>query len=490
MWRWSRVLDHNNGLVLYTDDDLRNGSFFVCNPVTRRWKCLPRCPSGDEWRWHLHAFLVFHPAVSKHYRVLLVSRKPKKEVDGAEWPPSRWRCHEFSSRTGRWQEKVFVREGEAAGTVANLTMDYLPYSMEPRWRFSAYWQGNLYVHCHDATYRVIKSPIDRTVCYSDVKSFLGRSEKGVYFAAIYKWQLRVWILDTGSSPYRAEWVLKHNRVLKPDDWYAAANDYHRIQLDGPWILDENEKRKTRADVDWSSDDDDVIQTVDSAQEFVAEERIDLYKNKTPDEFESNSNSNSRYYSLRPAIFDVLASSKNPEIFVVLDSRYYYSGLPDDTELESSMAKTPDLHHSSPPLPSPPPSPPKRVHRPCNRLARGGEAVTVNMGEAVKFVPSAREVGEGGAVAITMGFAVAVTMGFTVSARCAMGARGQGRRSRRRHLVFCRRREICHGRMRKPPTKRKLRECGFWCGDKGEKEGMREREGMDGGWEHRIHTGCH
>ncbi|TVU20389.1 hypothetical protein EJB05_36596, partial [Eragrostis curvula] len=231
MWRWSRVLDHNNGLVLYTDDDLRNGSFFVCNPVTRRWKCLPRCPSGDEWRWHLHAFLVFHPAVSKHYRVLLVSRKPKKEVDGAEWPPSRWRCHEFSSRTGRWQEKVFVREGEAAGTIANLTMDYLPYSMEPRWRFSAYWQGNLYVHCHgeyvarmslsDATYRVIKSPIDRTVCYSDVKSFLGRSEKGVYFVAIYKWQLRVWILDTGSSPYRAEWVLKHNRVLKPDDCYLS-----------------------------------------------------------------------------------------------------------------------------------------------------------------------------------------------------------------------------------------------------------------------------
>ncbi|TVT97602.1 hypothetical protein EJB05_57141, partial [Eragrostis curvula] len=188
------------------------------------------------------------------------------------WPPSRWRCHELSSRTGRWREREFVREGEAAGTVADLLMDSLGYSKEPRWRFAAYWQGALYVHCHgeyvarmslsDATYRVIKSPINRTECYNNVKSFLGRSEKGVHFAAIYMRQLRVWILNEALD--RTEWILKHDRVLKPDDWWELVHrgSYHQIKLDGPWVLDENEKRKTRDDFEWCSDDNDVIQTGD------------------------------------------------------------------------------------------------------------------------------------------------------------------------------------------------------------------------------------
>ncbi|OEL38601.1 hypothetical protein BAE44_0000380 [Dichanthelium oligosanthes] len=38
----------------------------------------------------------------------------------------------------------------------------------------------------DDAYREIKSPIDRAKCYNDVQSFLGRSEKRVYFAAIHR----------------------------------------------------------------------------------------------------------------------------------------------------------------------------------------------------------------------------------------------------------------------------------------------------------------
>ena len=51
--------------------------------------------------------------------------------------------------TGRWKEKVFVLEGEAAGTVGELVLglDSLRYSMVPRWRYAAYWKGELYVHC-------------------------------------------------------------------------------------------------------------------------------------------------------------------------------------------------------------------------------------------------------------------------------------------------------------------------------------------------------
>ncbi|TVT97605.1 hypothetical protein EJB05_57144, partial [Eragrostis curvula] len=250
--------------------------------------------------WHLHAFVVFEPAESKHYKVLLVSRKPKKGVDEArrsmEWPPSRWRCHQLSPKTGWWRERVFVREGEVAGTVADLLMDSVPYSWEPRWRFSAYWQGALYLHCHgeyvarycpcrihsiefsiqhlflvllvvhDHVLGVINGLQDVLVrrnipSYQISASAITISEKGVYFAAIYKWQLRVWIL-TESSPDRTEWIVKHDRVLKPNSWSAVAHDYHRIKFEGPWILDDYEKRKTRADFDWSSDDDDVIQTVD------------------------------------------------------------------------------------------------------------------------------------------------------------------------------------------------------------------------------------
>ncbi|TVU23647.1 hypothetical protein EJB05_26026, partial [Eragrostis curvula] len=233
----SLVVDHCDGLILYWDD--KPG-----DTLRKKNKHRPVDTTGDEddaWR-------------------------------SMVWPPSRWRCHELSSRTGRWREREFIREGEAAGTVADLLMDSLGYSKEPRWRFAAYWQGALYVHCHgeyvarislsDATYRVIKSPINRTECYNDVKSFLGRSEKGVHFAAIYMRQLRVWILNEALD--RTEWILKHDRVLKPDDWWELVHrgSYHQIKLDGPWVLDENEKRKTRDDFEWCSDDDDVIQTGD------------------------------------------------------------------------------------------------------------------------------------------------------------------------------------------------------------------------------------
>ncbi|TVT97601.1 hypothetical protein EJB05_57140, partial [Eragrostis curvula] len=277
-YRWSLVVDHCEGLVLYWANDA--GPFYVCNPVTRWSKRLPRCTGGYDGWWKRHAFLVFDPAVSKHYRVLLVPRELKEKKhrpdDSAwrsmEWPPSRWRCRDLSSRTGRWRERVFVREGEAAEAIADLLMDSLPYSMEPRWRFAAYWKGALYVHCHgeyvarmslsDATYRVIKSPIDRTECYNNVKSFLGKSQKGVYFAAVDRSQLRVWILDDALDP--TEWILKHDRFVNSDDWweFVQRGNYRQIKLNGPWILDENEKSKTRDDAEWNSDDDNVMQTVD------------------------------------------------------------------------------------------------------------------------------------------------------------------------------------------------------------------------------------
>nr|CAB3492189.1 unnamed protein product [Digitaria exilis] len=154
---WYEVLDHCNGLVVFWDTS--DDAMYVCNPTTQRWTRLP--PWLDEPSWdHRRAFLVFDPAVSPHYKVLLAPMEPRKE-SGAEvndegdarrfmeWQPSPWTWQEFSSRTGRWEKKVFVREGEAAGTVGDLLFVSLAYGrVEPRWRYAAYWQGELYVHCH------------------------------------------------------------------------------------------------------------------------------------------------------------------------------------------------------------------------------------------------------------------------------------------------------------------------------------------------------
>jgi hypothetical protein len=67
-----------------------------------------------------------------------------------EWPPLPWATwHEYSSSTGRWAEKVFVRQGEAAGTAGDLLIkEWGGSHVEPAWRYAAYWKAALYIHCH------------------------------------------------------------------------------------------------------------------------------------------------------------------------------------------------------------------------------------------------------------------------------------------------------------------------------------------------------
>ncbi|WVZ53427.1 hypothetical protein U9M48_004371 [Paspalum notatum var. saurae] len=119
------VLDHCNGLVLCRS--LASCVMFVCNPAVRWWA---------------------YPAGAIRRRLVAVSWVPRPDPEEADdslmpWPPSPWKWHEFSSRTRRWTEKVFVREGEAVGTVEALLWNYhLRYaSMEAPWRYAAYWQG-------------------------------------------------------------------------------------------------------------------------------------------------------------------------------------------------------------------------------------------------------------------------------------------------------------------------------------------------------------
>ncbi|CAO2146381.1 unnamed protein product [Urochloa humidicola] len=288
-----KVADHCNGLILYRSDYYES-HLYVCNPVTRRWVHLPPLLSVGSM-YSRRAFLVFNPAVSRHYEVLVPPLDPEKKeplvkrhphyrpskydtamarryapqqpVDKTEWPPSRWTWHVFSSRTGRWRERVFVREGKAAGIASDVLMESAWALSKTRWRYAVYWQGVLYVHCRgeyvsrlslsDGKYRVIRSPIDRAKFDNDVaQSFIGRSEKGVYFAAIYGRQLRVWILK--ECPDQTEWILKHESVLKPKDWWPKdmTTDYYEMKCNGRWILDDYDNGNRKRNVDWSSDDDD------------------------------------------------------------------------------------------------------------------------------------------------------------------------------------------------------------------------------------------
>jgi hypothetical protein len=62
-----------------------------------------------------------------------------------EWPPSPYIIDVFSSKTGCWEERFYVREGDATGTVADLTIH--KYLCDEDLYHSAYWHGALYVRC-------------------------------------------------------------------------------------------------------------------------------------------------------------------------------------------------------------------------------------------------------------------------------------------------------------------------------------------------------
>jgi len=143
---FSTFSDHCNGLLLLDD--------YVVNPATYQWVQLPPFPSPHlctENFFHKE-HLVFDPAVSPHYEVFLIpfacARSGRIKLNPAteelEWPLSPCILHVFSSRTKKWEERSFVREGEAAGNVADMRLDH-PYVPDT----SVYWRGVLYVYCQN-----------------------------------------------------------------------------------------------------------------------------------------------------------------------------------------------------------------------------------------------------------------------------------------------------------------------------------------------------
>lgn len=137
-------------------------------PLQRRPPPLPRpaqprravvgAPAGTPGL----AFHQQHVAVSPHCEVLLIPSVPRccnrpwarrdqvvqhVEISAAllesEWPPSPCVMNVFLTGTGRWTERSFRREGEAAGTVAGMRKGG-PWLDR---RQAVYWRGALYAHC-------------------------------------------------------------------------------------------------------------------------------------------------------------------------------------------------------------------------------------------------------------------------------------------------------------------------------------------------------
>jgi len=141
--------DHCNGLLLLQEA--------VMNPATGEWACLPEPPPPHvpELEWYYQRRLAFDPAVSPHYEVFLIPELPGSSLTTlspllkqSEWPPSPLVLHVFSSRTGHWEERTFVREqgGHPMVTVADVQSHHLFYNADDH--CCTFWRGRLYVQCH------------------------------------------------------------------------------------------------------------------------------------------------------------------------------------------------------------------------------------------------------------------------------------------------------------------------------------------------------
>uniref|UniRef100_A0ACD5YJR0 Uncharacterized protein n=1 Tax=Avena sativa TaxID=4498 RepID=A0ACD5YJR0_AVESA len=137
------IVDHCNGLLLLHSN-------CVVNPATRQWNTLPTCPAkrgAGNVEYCVH--LVYDPMVSPYYEVFEIPTLGDylrgevvtlDSMEESEWPPSLCKMYVFSSKSGCWEEKDFLREGDAAGTVGEVRAGYSEFT-------AAYFRGALYVHC-------------------------------------------------------------------------------------------------------------------------------------------------------------------------------------------------------------------------------------------------------------------------------------------------------------------------------------------------------
>ncbi|CAL4935028.1 unnamed protein product [Urochloa decumbens] len=270
------ISGHCNGLLLL---DLDGHGDHVVNPATRAWSPVPPPPAfGDDGVpriFYYQNYLVFDPTLSPYHEVIsfphikfhcnLSSYPPA--VAEAEWPPSTCIFRVFSSRTNRWEERSFVREGEAQATILDMRRASVerPYSTYSRGALYAFCRGDFVIRISMShnKYRAIKPPVSFD---NIIEIYLGKSEKGVYLASYdYRDDLvQIWMLDESCG--RMEWMLKHNCDLK----YVLRQNCCQ-QAGGPWVLhDVNynfyrhlfpnniKEAPIEKKYEWDSDNDDVL----------------------------------------------------------------------------------------------------------------------------------------------------------------------------------------------------------------------------------------
>ncbi|KAL6637524.1 hypothetical protein ACP70R_025096 [Stipagrostis hirtigluma subsp. patula] len=273
----SLVTGHCNGLLLCSGQD-----DYVANPATRQWAVLPPCPTSPMGEaFDQTECLVYDPALSPHYEVFSIPflpYEPETELDSkmldSQWPPSFYPLQVFSSATGRWEQRMFDREGSAAGTVADMKQSRL-------WvhHHAVYWRGALYVHSNkdiimrismaNEKYQIIPMPLDIEVKYNGRLHF-GRSEKGVYCALRHDWYgLQIFLLNESCG--QIGWELKHHVNLGTLARKLHALEDYGQKISGPWILlDINyyniHIEALEENFEWSSDDDDVLNVDDMLEE--------------------------------------------------------------------------------------------------------------------------------------------------------------------------------------------------------------------------------
>jgi hypothetical protein len=123
----------------------------------------------------------------------------------------------------------------------------------------------------DGKYRVIKTPMDFDD-YNHGRPYIGKSEKGVYFATIHdKYQLLVWTLVESSE--RVDWKFKHRIDLKPCINTGLPSFPNLEGIGKTWILDDDNvgdgtaRRLVMENLDWDSDDDNVVSLEDASEGF-------------------------------------------------------------------------------------------------------------------------------------------------------------------------------------------------------------------------------
>ncbi|KAM3385082.1 hypothetical protein ACQJBY_009186 [Aegilops geniculata] len=302
-----RVLDHQNGLVLYTCRD----AMHACNPATRRWATVPPPPVPFFYN-HMH--LMFDPTVSLHYDVLCFPNVPKRPAppyqspkrhckEGSswtrvytfrdfeklppslkteyrdevntlgcmEWPPHLYAVQVFSSGTGQWQERHFIRQGNAAVTVADVWSDrHARHGPSALRRNAVYWRGAFYLHCYvdfivrlslqDGKYAVIKTP----TCDQKSNGYFGKSKQRIYYTAVSGYQISVWVLQEASETCQTlEWALRHQNDLEHDFQRHYNRRLLGDEIGKSWTLDPcMEESSDKGDNGWDSSDDSVTEALE------------------------------------------------------------------------------------------------------------------------------------------------------------------------------------------------------------------------------------